>query len=908
MTGSYPAHRTADVALRDGSTVRIRPVQRQDEDAVRRFLSGLSEESRWFRFFTGAQNLERGARWATQVDYRDHYGLVASTGSEVVAHGAYQRSDGDRAEVAFAVADAYQGRGLGTILLGQLAQVAEDNGVHVFEAEVLASNHRMLEVFRNSGFPVTTQVRPGSILVEFPTSLSEEAVGRYERREQVAAMAAMRGFFSPASVAVVGASRKRGTIGAEILRNLIVTGFNGPVYPVNPNAPVVGSIKAYERVTDVPGPVDLAVIVVPGPSVVDVARECAAKGVRGLVVISAGFAETGEVGAKRQAELVAVCRDIGMRLIGPNCMGILNTSPDVMLNATFAPTWPPAGRVGFLSQSGALGLAVIDYARRLGLGLSSFVSVGNKADISGNDLIQYWEADDDTDLILLYLESFGNPRKFARIARRVGKAKPIVAVKSGRTSAGARATGSHTGALLAASDVTVDALFLQAGVIRTDTLGELFDVATLLSAQPPPPGRRVAIVTNAGGPGILCADACEANGLEVGPLPEETQRRLAEFLPPEASVVNPVDMIASASAEDYRRAIDVIAACEQVDAVIAIFIPPLVTQATDVARAIRTAGRDLRRPIPLLTVFMSARGVPDELRGEDVSIPSYAFPEDAAHALARVATYGIWRAADEGTVPRFEDCRPDEAACVIASALSDEPRWLDPAGVARLLDCYGLPLAPWTIANDPAEAAKAAEDLGGPVALKAVSETLVHKTDVGGVSLGLQGAEEVEESAREMQTALERAGHRLDAYLVQAMVTGGVEMLVGVVHDPSFGPVLACGAGGVGVELLNDVSVRIAPITDRDASQMVRSLRTFRLLQGYRGAPPADVAGLEEVLLRVSALVDAHPEIVEMDCNPLKVMPNGAVIVDARVRIERARPEPPLAARSPAERRPPAGR
>jgi acetyl coenzyme A synthetase (ADP forming)-like protein len=894
---TYPAHRQANVVLRDGSTVHVRPVRADDREALLRFLQQLSDRSRWMRFFSGAPNLERSATLAADVDYRDRFGLVAIVGDEIVGHCAYERFEGDRAEVAFTVADAYQGRGLGTILLGQLAEAASGNGVDVFVAEVMASNHRMIEVFRDSGFPLTTSVQPGSITIEFPTSLSSEAIERFERREQVAAVAAITSFLSPASVAVVGASRRRGTIGGEILRNLVLAGFNGPVYPINPHATHVHAVASYPSLRDVPGEVELAVIVVPAEAVLDVARDCAAKGVTSLVVISAGFSETGERGMQRQRALMEICRASGMRLIGPNCMGILNTSPDVRLNATFAPMWPPAGRVGVLSQSGALGLAVMDYAQQLGLGLSSFVSVGNKADISGNDLIQYWESDPDTDLILLYLESFGNPRKFARIARRVGKQKPIVVVKSGRSSAGARATGSHTGALLAASDVTVDALFRQAGVIRTDTLAELFDVAALLSAQPPPAGDRVAILTNAGGPGILCADACEASGLRVVELPEEVRSTLATFLPDEASVLNPVDMIASASADDYRRAIDTVAASEDVDAIIVIFIPPLVTAAEDVASAIRESVRELPRDVPVLSVFMSAHGVPDELKADDVRVPSYAFPEDAARALARATQYGRWCLAAEGAPPVLAGRRDDEAAAIVAAALGRGPGWLRPDEVAKLLDCYALPLAEQVMVANATEAAKAAERLGGPVALKAVSSTLVHKTDVGGVRLDVSGPRDVERVAGEMERSLAEAGHRLEGLVVQRMVTGGVEMLVGVVHDPSFGPVLACGAGGVNAELLKDVTVRLTPITDVDASEMIRSLATFPLLQGYRGAPVADVAALEDTLLRVSAMVEAHPEIVELDCNPVKVMAEGAVIVDARVRVEQTEPPRPLGAR-----------
>ena len=893
----YPANREADVVLRDGSTVHIRPVVPGDRDVLLGFLRGLSGESRWLRFFSGSVNLEEAADRAARVDYRDRYGLVATSGRDVVGHAVYLRTDGDRAESAFAVADALQGRGLGTNLLGQLAEAAAENGIRVFEAEVLPQNHRMIEVFRESGFPIEMRSEPGLIRIEFPTSLTPEAREHFERREQVAAAAAMRTFLAPRSVAVIGASRERNTIGGEVFHNLLSSGFHGPVYPINPNAEVVQSVAAYRSVRDVPGPVDLAVVVVPAAAVIATAEECVEKGVRALVVISAGFGEVGEEGRERQRRLLGVCRRSGMRLIGPNCMGIMNTAPDVGLNATFAPTFPPHGGVGFLSQSGALGLAVIDLTAELGLGLSSFVSVGNKADISGNDLLDYWETDQGTDVILLYLESFGNPRKFARIARRVGRRKPIVAVKSGRSAAGARATSSHTGALIAASDVTVDALFRQAGVIRTNTLAELSEVASLLATQPAPAGHRVGIVTNAGGLGILCADACEAGGLEVPPLAERARERLAEFLPPEASVDNPVDMIASASADDYRRAIDIVAEEGEVDAVIVIFIPPLVTRAQDVARAIRTAAGTIAGRVPLLAVLMSARRMPDELATDGRRIPSYEFPEDAARALARAAAYGRWRRKPEGRVPEFSDLRRDEAAGVIAAALAGGPRWLQPDEVARLLSCYGLPLAEWRLAETPEEAGRAAEELGGPLALKAVAPALVHKTEARGVRLSLTGEREVTEAAREMVEEVGRAGHPVERFLVQRMVGAGVEMLVGVVHDALFGPVVACGAGGTTAELVKDVRVRITPLTDLDAREMVRSLATFPLLEGYRGAPPADVAALEELILRLSALVEDQPGVAEIDLNPVMALPEGSVIVDARVRVEVPAARPPLGAR-----------
>jgi acyl-CoA synthetase (NDP forming) len=587
-----------------------------------------------------------------------------------------------------------------------------------------------------------------------------------------------------------------------------------------------------------------------------------------------------------------------MRLIGPNCMGIVNTALDVRLNGTFATVYPPVGRVGFLSQSGALGLAVMQYSAELGLGLSSFVSIGNKADISGNDLLAYWSADEGTDVILLYLESFGNPRRFMRLAREVGRRKPIVVVKSGRTAAGQRAAASHTGALLAASDATVDALLRQAGVVRTDTLEEMFDVAQVLANQPAPKGSNVAIVTNAGGLGILCADACEANGLRIVELSEDTAAALRAFLPPEASVANPVDMIASATAQDYRRAIEVVSVDPVVDAMIVIYIPPQAIQAEAIGRGIAEAIDAVGGRIPVTTAWMSTKGLPTELQGTSTRIPSFAFPEQAAIAMARAAAYGRWRERAEGKVPVFADVKPDEAGAVILAALarSDEG-WLEPDEVDRVLSCYGLRTARSERAGDANEAAEAAARIGGRVALKAFGPDLLHKTEMGAVILGLT-APEVAEAARGMGERVSAAGHTLEGFVVQEMVGGGVEMLVGVAHDPLFGPVVAVGAGGTTVELLRDVAVRVSPITDLDASEMIRSLSTFPLLDGFRGAPKADVASLEEIVLRVSALADDHTQVAEMDCNPVAVGPTGSVIVDARVRIRRPPPPRPLSARA----------
>ena len=911
MSTATSRDRARDTILRDGSSIRVRPARPEDEPALVAFLQGLAPESRRMRFAGMVTDLDGLARrWAAPADPAD-CSLVAETGiaDRIIGHASYDRVGPDSAEVAFIVADDRQGRGIATLLLEELAERAQEAGISTFCADVLAENARMLRVFHESGFPTRLRAEPGAVLVEFPTALTGPARERFERREQIAAAAAVRALLYPATVAVIGASRRRGTIGGELFHNLLNGGFTGPVYPVNPNADVVQSVAAYRSIGDIPGPVDLAVIVVPAESAVDTARECADKGVKTVVVISPGFAEIGGEGLDRQRALLAICRQAGMRLVGPNCMGVINLEPSVRMNATFSPTAPTSGRVGFFSQSGALGLAIIEHANRLGLGLSSFISIGNKADLSGNDFLQYWEDDPASAVVALYLESVGNPRKFARIARRVGRSKPIIAVKSGRSAAGARATSSHTGALIGASDVTVDALFHQAGVVRTDTLGEFFDVASLLANQPLPAGGRVAILTNGGGPGILAADACDAGGLTVPPLPSEIRAALAEFLPPEAALNNPVDTI-QGSPESFRRAIGILAGWGGIDAIIVLFVPPLVTKTEDVAAAIRDAVLELPRPVPVLTVFMSAEGGPRALRDGAVKVPAYSYPEEAARALAHAVRYAEWRAAPLGNVPHFDDLREDQAAAALAAALAridpGEPsaggtlagssiaappddgrsRWLRPDEVANLLECYGIPTAPWRLVETPEDAGRAAGEIGGPVALKAVATGIVHKADAGAVVLSLEGSTAVEGAARHMAATLATAGHPVERFFVQRMVTGGVEMLVGMVHDRLFGPVIACGAGGPEVELLRDVAVRITPLTDRDASEMVRSLATFPLLDGYRNAPRADVAALEETLLRVSAMVEAHPEMAEMDCSPLIVLERGAVVIDAKIRIE----------------------
>jgi acetyl coenzyme A synthetase (ADP forming)-like protein len=888
---AYPWYREVDVVLRDGITVHVRPIRAEDAPALAEFFRTLSLESRLLRFFSAAVDTTREAVEEAGVDYQRSDGLLAMAGpsGRIVAHALYVASGPTTAEVAFAVDDPYQGRGLGTLLLGQLAETAAANGITSFEALVMPANQRMLQMLRDSGFDITVK-RAGDVLhVQFATLLSERVLEQFDRREGSSAASAVAAVLYPRSVAVIGASHQPGTVGAEVFRNLMRTEFTGPVYPVNLSASVIQCVPAYASVEQIAGPVDLAVVAVPATHVVTVARECARKGVRAVVVLSAGFGEVGAEGRARQSELRAVCRDSGMRLVGPNSIGVVNTDPRVRLNASFGPQRVTPGRLGLASQSGALGMAAIDYAASRGLGLSSFVSMGNKADLSSNDLLEYWETDPRTDVVLLYLESFGNPRKFSRIARRLGRRKPIVVVKSGRSAAGSRATSSHTGALLAMSDVTVDALFQQAGVIRVDSMESLFDVAALLAHQPLPYGPRVAIVTNVGGPAIMCADACEANGLEVPVLDEATQARLRRQLPAEASVTNPVDMIAGASAANYRESISIVAADPNVDAVISIFIPGLFTREADIARALVQAA-EREADTPMLTVFVAASGPPIELRSGSRTIPSYAFPELAARALALVTRYAEWRARPMAPVARPSGLDAAAAARLIDGALESDSDWLDPGAVQQLFGFYGLPLVEQRLSDSPEHAALAARALGGPVALKAVVPGLVHKTDAGAVKLNLRDTA-VQEAALSMRERLPVSG-----YLVQRMAPEGVEMLAGVVHDPQFGPVLACGTGGVEVELLKDVAVRLTPLTAEDASAMLRELRTFPLLNGYRGAPVADVPRFEDLLLRLSTLADDLPDVAEVDCNPVVVSQTGAVIVDARVRVARTVPLRPLGA------------
>ncbi len=580
----------------------------------------------------------------------------------------------DEAEVAFTVQDDQQGRGLGTLMLEHLAVVARAHGIRTFSADTLPNNMRMLNVFRDAGWIVERHFVEGTVHVRFAIAPTPSSVAAVEARESHAEAASIVRMLSPRSIAVIGASREAGTIGHEVFRNLLAFEFQGPVYPVNPSALSVAGVRAYPTVLDVPDAVDVAIVVVPAALVREIVDQCARKGVHGLVIITAGFAEVGADGATVQREIVATARRNGMRIVGPNCLGVVNTAPDVRMNATFAPAPPVPGPVGFLSQSGGLGIELMARAGALGIGISEFVSVGNKADISGNDLLQHWETDPNTQVILLYLESFGNPRKFARLARRIARHKPIVAVKSGRTLAGSRAASSHTAAL-ASPDVAVDALFRQTGVIRVDTLEELLGTAQVLSSQPLPDGGRVAIVSNAGGPGILAVDACAGADLEVSELSDATQAALREFVARDASVRNPIDLVAGASAHDFERALRTVLADDAIDAVLVIFVPPLVTRAEDVARAIASAAGDAGTK-PVVACFLGRDGVPDELRGDGGKrrVPSFAFPEAAAHALGRVAKLAEWRRQPEGIEPELKDIDVERARAARAPTARDRAR------------------------------------------------------------------------------------------------------------------------------------------------------------------------------------------------------------------------------------------
>ena len=689
----------------------------------------------------------------------------------------------------------------------------------------------------------------------------------------------------PLSVAVVGASRERGTIGNQVVVNLVDYGFTGMVFPVNPRAAAVHGIRAYPSVEAIGVPVDLAVVAVPKQHVLAVAEDCVKAGVRGIVVISAGFREVGPEGAERERLLVEVVRRGDMRMVGPNCMGVLNADPAVSMNATFAPLMPPFGGVAFVSQSGAMGFSVLDYAREYGIGISQFVSVGNKPDVSGNDLLVHWEQDPAVSVILMYTENFGNPHRFRELASRITKRKPIIALKSGRSAVGARAASSHTGAL-AASDSAVEALLGQAGVLRAASVQELFDMAMAFGRQPLPRSRRTAVVTNAGGPGILAVDALEASGMQLAELQADTVARLAPLFPPEASVRNPLDMIASATADGYRSALGALLADPGVDAVVSIFIPPLGIDQEAVAGSMAAAA--LEHPdTPVLAVLMGRNGLPQgKAELHEAGIPAYLFPESAARALAAMCRQREWLERPVDT-PEALPVDRARAASIVGHARTERRTKLSEPEALALLDAYGIATSPAELASSADEAALAAARVGFPAAMKIVSPDITHKTDVGGVRLDLATPDDVHEAFTAMIDEVRRRVPNacIDGVLVQRMVMGGWETIAGVTRDRLFGPLVMFGLGGVLVEALRDVVIRLTPLGPRDAAEMVTGIRAASILAGIRGEPPTDRAALADAVRRVAQLAVDFPEIEEMDINPLLAFEHGVIAVDARFRI-----------------------
>lgn len=896
-----PYQESADlgrVILRDGATARIRPAIPGDRQALTDFFLNLSEVSRYRRFQSASMpGPDIIARLAAENDPSSAFTLVvthnADGQSRIVATGSYLARDARTAEVALAVSDAFHGRGLGTLLLERLALLAVWNGFTRFWAVISNDNFAMLSVFHESGFDIQSNTARDGIEIDLTLRPTEAAIQRRELRDRVATVASLLPFFRPRSVAVVGASRSPGSIGYQLIDSLVQADFHGPIYPVNPKASEIAGLKAYHSMGEVPAPVDLAVIVVPAAAVLEVVDECATRGVRALVVISAGFSETGSAGVALQRQLVAKVSGYGMRMVGPNCLGLLNTDPKIRLNASFSRIFPPLGRIAMSSQSGAVGYAVLGVAKRDQLGFSTFISVGNKADVSGNDLLQYWEEDPATDVILLYMESLGNPQRFSRIARRVARRKPIVALQSGLTSAGTRAASSHTAAL-ATNAAAVEALFSQTGVIRAASLEEMFDLARFLSVQKSPEGPRVGIVTNSGGPAILCADACEASGLTVPEPSAALKQRLRSFLPAAASVGNPIDLIAAAGPPTYHQVTQELLTSGEYDSVVVIYTTLGLSKTSDITAAIADGVVAARKSgavgRPIIACFLGQEERPSTLECPGERIPCYPFPEAPARVLGKAAIYGRWRSEPPGIFPDFENLEVARARAVCREAAASRgDGWLTAEEVHTVLDAVGLIQAPSTVARTADEAVKAAVAIGFPVAVKLASRTFLHKSELDGVRLKLADEQAVRGAFEEIRARIERENQpdAMDGVIVQAMVTGGVEVMAGMTRDPVFGPLLAFGLGGIFVEVMADLVFRVAPLTDRDAAAMVRGIKGFKVLKGYRGRPAADIEGLEEALLRLSRLAEEVPEIREIDLNPLMALPpgHGYRIVDARIRV-----------------------
>jgi len=892
--------------LADGTTVQIRQAVAGDYAAVKAMHEAMSQGNAYLRFFSLSRTAaEQEARRISRDPGPDHAALLAVYGDEVVGVASYEvaaqrgatggggqaagaDSTGTRvgktAEVAFAVADTMHHRGIATLLLEHLVSLARSRQIESFTAETLSENVSMLRVFSDAGLPTRSARGDGVVTITIPLPPDdtgkqlEEYLDTVASRERSASMASLRPVFAPQSVAVIGASRRPGTVGRSVLDNIKSGGYQGRLYAVNPNARQVAGIPCFPDVASLPETPDLALVAVPPLAVLDTALACGVRGVRGLVVFTAGL-DTAAC-----ADLLAVCRRHGMRLIGPNCFGV--AVPGIGLDATFAATNPLPGTAGLVMQSGGLGFAMVDHLSRLGIGISSFASVGNKLDVSSNDMLMWWEQDETTRIALLYIESFGNPRKFARTARRVGARMPVLTVHAGRSEAGQRAAASHTAAI-ATPLVSREALFEQAGIIATPSFGELVEATALLATQQPPVGRTVAIVSNVGGAGVLAADSCTDLGLTVHHPRGQVKRRLHSLVPGGGSVSGPVDTTATVSRDDFRQVLELLGADEDVDAMIVLVLPTGATG--DLVAAIK----DAAVPVPVAAVVLDQPEAVRLLDGAQGKIPAYGYPEAAAAAFARAATYGQWRAAPHTLVPGFGDVEVAEARALVRAFLAESPAggWLPAGDAAALLRLYGIPLVATTGARTEDDAVAAAAASGYPVVLKAEVPGLVHKTDAGAVVLDVRTEDGVRAGYR---TLAEKFGARLARVLVQPMITGGTEVIIGVEDDQMFGPLVVFGLGGVATEVLADHAARLAPLTDADAGTLISSIRSAPLLYGHRGAPAADLAALRDVLMRVSRLADDLPEITELDLNPVIARPDGVVAVDARIKIAPQVPQDPF--------------
>ena len=871
--------RSVYALLADGSTIEIRPAAASDLNAVLEMHRAMSPDNIYLRFFSmSPAAAEREARRICREPAADHVALLAWLAGELVGVASYEIGGADgTAEIAFAVADHLHHRGVATLLLEHLVSAGRERGVRTYTAEVLAENSAMLKVFADAGLAARRRLVEGvtELAFDLPGNGADPAWESYldavAEREGHADVASLRHILAAESIAVVGASRKPESVGRAILRNIVSGGYAGRVYGVNPHARELEGVPCLPSVAELPEPADVAVIVVPAPAVLGVAQECGQRGVRALVVITSGLDAAG------RAALLDCCRHHGMRLVGPNCFGI--AVPALGLNATFAASPPAAGLAGLAVQSGGVGIALLEQLTRLGIGISSFASLGDKSDVSGNDLLMWWQQDQATKLAVLYLESFGNPRKFGRTARRVGASMPVLTVDAGRSAAGQRAAASHTAAA-ATPVVTREALFRQAGIIATRDLGELLDAAALLASQPVPTGGRIAIVSNAGGAGVLAADVCTDAGLTVAVLADDVQERIRQLLPSGASVADPVDTTAAVPADGFRRCLEQVAADGGVDALLVLTVP---TAIADLTSAVCSAS--VSKPLALVRLNQAEaiRLLPGG-QGAPGPVPAYAHPRSAARALAHAAGYGAWRARAPGHVPGLDDVRRDDARAIVSSFLDQAPAggWLTPGLITELLDCYGImPVGAEAVTSEE-DAVAAVARLGGPVVLKADVPGLVHKSDAGAVQLDLHGPDEVRAGYRALA---ETFGTRMSAAIMQPMITGGTEVIIGVVQEPVFGPLVVFGLGGVATDVLGDQSARLTPLTDTDTAALVRSVRAAPLLLGHRGTPAADLGALENILLRVSRLAEDIPQIAELDLNPVIARPDGANVVDARVRV-----------------------